>query len=118
MGSPVTPWQIVAKDAEGAALFYKKLFGWKIDAANSLNYRMVDTCAEGKGIDGGIWPIPPEGQPLVQLFVEVEDMEAATQRAAELGAGIVMPRQVLPDGDEMAIIHDAFGIAFGLWRKS
>ena len=55
---------------------------------------------------------------LVQLFVEVDDVEVATQRATELGAAVVMPRQLLPDGDEMAIIHDAFGITFGLWRKS
>jgi len=29
-----------------------------------------------------------------------------------------MPHQVLPDGDEMAIIQDGFGITFGLWRKA
>ena len=54
----------------------------------------------------------------MQLFVEVDDVDAAAQKATELGAAVVMPRQVLPDGDEMAIIHDGFGITFGLWRKS
>ena len=118
MGNPVTHWQIVSKDPEGAALFYKKMFGWSIDAANALNYRMVDTQSDGKGVPGGIWPIPPEGHALVQLFVEVDDVVAATEKAAELGAAIVMPRQLLPDGDEMAIIHDSFGITFGLWHKA
>lgn len=78
---------------------------------------MVDTQSGGKGMPGGIWPSPPEGYALVQLFVEVDDVDATAQKATELGAAVVMPEQILPDGDEMAIIHDAFGIAFGLWRK-
>ncbi len=117
MGNPVTHWQIVSKDPEGAAGFYQALFGWKVDSANGLNYRMVDTQSGGRGVPGGIWPSPPEGHTLVQLFVEVDDVEAATRKATDLGAALVMPKQVLPDGDEMAIIHDRFGITFGLWRK-
>ena len=114
MGNPVTHWQIVSKDPEGAARFYEELFGWSVDAANALNYRMVDTRSDSKGIGGGIWPIPPQGQPLVQLFVEVDDVEASTQKATELGAAVVMPKQVLPDGDEMAILVDPGGMSFGL----
>ena len=117
MGNPVTHWQIVTKDPEGAAAFYQQMFGWRVDGDNALNYRMIDTQSGGKGVPGGIWPIPPEGQALVQLFVEVGDVDAATEKAKELGAAVVMPKQVLPDGDEMAIIHDNFGITFGLCRK-
>ena len=118
MGNPVTHWQIVSKDPDGAAGFYKELFGWRVDTDNGLNYRMVDTQSDGKGVPGGIWPSPPEGHALVQLFVEVDDVDVdVVQRANELGAAVVMPKQVLPDGDEMAIIHDGFGITFGLWRK-
>ncbi len=117
MGNPVTHWQIISKDPDGASGFYKELFGWNIDTDNGLNYRMVDTQSGGKGMPGGIWPSPPEGHALVQLFVEVDDIDATAQKATELGAAVVMPKQILPDGDEMAIIHDAFGITFGLWRK-
>ncbi len=46
MGDPVTHWQIVSKDPDGAAGFYKELFGWNINTANGLNYRMVDTQSE------------------------------------------------------------------------
>ncbi len=117
MGNPVTHWQIISPDPDGAAGFYEELFGWKVDTDNKLNYRMVDTQSDGKGAPGGIWPSPPEGHALVQLLVEVDDVDAAAQKATELGAAVVMPKQVLPDGDEMAIIHDSFGITFGLWRK-
>lgn len=117
MGNPVTHWQIISNDPEGAAAFYRELFGWQVDAANALNYRIVDTDSDGRGIPGGIWPSPPDGHPLVQLFVEVDDVDAAARKATDLGAAVVVPKQVLPEGDEMAIIHDRFGITFGLWRR-
>lgn len=117
MGNPVTHWQIITKDPDGASAFYQDLFGWKVDVANGLNYRMVDTQSDGQGVSGGIWPSPPEEHSLVQLFVDVDDVDAAVEKATKLGAAVVMPKQVLPDGDEMAIIHDQFGITFGLWRK-
>ncbi len=117
MGNPVTHWQIVSTDPDAAASFYKELFGWAVDTANGLNYRTIDTESGDKGIPGGIWPSPPSGHDLVQLFVEVDDVDESLERAKELGASIVMSKQILPDGDEMAIIHDAFGITFGIWRK-
>jgi hypothetical protein len=42
--------------------------------------------------------------PFVQLFVEVEDIAVSLQKAERLGALVVMPQQLLTDGDEMAII--------------
>ena len=117
MGRPVTQWQIVAKDPERAANFYAQLFDWKVDADNALNYRMIDTQSD-KGIPGGIWPCPPEGHPLVQLFVEVEDVQAYLDKAQELGGNVVLPPQMLPDGDEMAMIVDPEGMSIGLWKPA
>jgi predicted enzyme related to lactoylglutathione lyase len=117
MGQPVMQWQILARDPERCARFYGELFGWRIDAANALAYRAVRTDA-GRGVDGGIWPTPPEGEARVQLFVEVEDVEACLARAIGLGAQVVVPRQVLPDGDEMAIIVDAEGLSTGLFKPA
>ncbi len=117
MGNPVTNWQIICKDPDGAAGFYQEMFGWTVDTANGLNYRTIGTNSDGKGIPGGIWPSPPNGHNLVQLLIEVDDVDESLKKATELGASTVMPKQILPDGDEMAIIHDAFGITFGLWRK-
>ena len=113
MGQPVTAWQIVTRQPEKLQTFYSTLFGWEINADNMMGYRMVDTGSE-RGIDGGIWPAPPEAHDFVQLFVEVPDVTAAVKRVAELGGKIIVPPQKLPDGDEMAIIHDPAGLAFGL----
>ena len=117
MGQPVMQWQILAKDPERCARFYSQLFGWRIDAANALAYRAVKTDA-GRGIEGGIWPSPPEGDSRVQLFVKVDDVRGYLDKAVRLGAQVVVPPQVLPDGDELAIFVDAEGLSTGLFKPA
>lgn len=124
--APVVSWQIVTKDPAGAARFYGQLFGWRIDAGNALGYREVTTGtgpgtaggADARGLSGGIWPAPPDGGNLVQLFVGVDDVAAAVARAQELGARVLVPPAVLPDGDEMAILLDPAGLSFGVVRRA
>jgi len=108
-------WQIVAREPEKVTKFYSALFGWKIDTNNALGYRAVDT-ASGRGINGGVWPSPPEGHNLVQLFVEVDDIDAFVSRATALGASVIVPKSELPDGDALAIVLDPAGLSFGLFR--
>jgi uncharacterized protein len=117
MGQPVMQWQMIAKDPERAAQFYGRLFGWSISANNALGYRTVDTGTE-KGIKGGIWPAPPEGHGMVQLFIEVDDVAAYVEKAKLEGANIIIPPQKLPDGDEMAVILDPEGIPLGLFKPA
>ena len=115
MGNPVVQWQIVAKDPEAVTRFYSALFGWKVNANNALGYRAVET-GNGRGINGGVWPSPPEGHNLVQLFVEVDDIDAALVKAASLGATVIVPKSELPDGDALAIVLDPAGLSFGMYR--
>ncbi len=113
MAHPVVHWQALVRDPQRAASFYEAAFGWKIDDANALGYRTVE--AAGRGIGGGLWPLS-DGQPMVQLFVEVPDVDAALAAASANGAGVIIPKQVLPDGDEMAVIADPEGVAWGIMR--
>ena len=115
MGNPVVQWQIVAKDPDAVTRFYSALFGWKVNASNALGYRVVET-GNGRGINGGVWPSPPEGHNLVQLFVEVDDIDAALSKATSLGATIIVPKSELPDGDALAIVLDPAGLSFGMYR--
>ncbi|MGH7177764.1 MAG: VOC family protein, partial [Tepidisphaeraceae bacterium] len=71
-----------------------------------------------RGINGGIWPSPPQGHSFVQLFVEVDDVAQAVERAKELGGSVIIPPQKLPGGDELAIIHDPEHIALGLYKPA
>lgn len=93
---------------------YRDLFGWTITAKNAMGYRQLTT-DEG-GVNGGVWPSPPDGHSVVQLFVGVPDVERAVTHAAELGATIIVPPTSLPDGDAMAVLKDPCGVTFGVMR--
>jgi predicted enzyme related to lactoylglutathione lyase len=113
----VTHFQILSKRPDESQRFYAELFDWKISRDNPLDYRVIDTGA-GRGIEGGIWPCPPEGHSFVQLFVEVEDVARYVERVKSLGGNVIVPAQKLPGGDEMAIVLDTEGIPFGLIKPA
>jgi len=110
MGNPVVQWQIVSREPARVEEFFTKVFGWTVDTNNGLGYRAVKT----GGFDGGIWPSPPEGHNMVQLFVKVADIDAALDAITAAGGSIVFPKQQLPDGDAMAVALDPTGMPFGL----
>ena len=112
MNHPVLQWQLIAPNPEAAAAFYRRAFGWTIDAANALGYRQIT--AEAGGIGGGIWPAPPGATAFVQIFVGCDDVAATLARATEAGAQVVLPVTPLPDGDVMAIVRDPAGVSIGL----
>jgi predicted enzyme related to lactoylglutathione lyase len=110
-------FQMLAKRPDEAAKFYATLFDWKVNADNPLGYRVIDT-GSPKGIQGGIWPAPPEGQAVVQLYVEVDDVAEHVERAKKLGARVIVPPQHLPQGEVMAILIDVEGLPFGVFSPA
>jgi predicted enzyme related to lactoylglutathione lyase len=107
----VMHWQMLSRDPARTARFYSSLFGWRVSDANGMGYRTVDT---GGSVNGGLWPVPPEAPEAVQLYIQVADIDGALARLVELGGTVVMPRQILPDGDAMALALDPLGRSFGL----
>jgi uncharacterized protein len=115
MGKPVMEFQILSTSPEETARFYSHLFGWAVRSDNPLGYREINT-GSGQGIHGGIWPAPPQASNFVQLFAAVEDVRACVKKAEEMGAKLVIPPTTLPNGNEMAVMHDPQGMAFGIMR--
>ncbi len=113
MPNPVVRWQIISPEPEKAADFYQKLFAWKLSTANALGHRELSSGA-GTGIDGGVWPAPQVKNGFVQLFIEVPDVDVCISEATRLGAKVLVPRAVLPDGDSMAVLLDPLGVSFGV----
>jgi len=116
MPSPVMQFQILSAKPDETAAFYSNLFGWTTTADNAIGYRQIDTRSK-EGIQGGIWPSPPQATNLVQLFVRVDDVKASVARAEGLGAKVLIPPTMLPEGDEMAVLHDPHGMAFAMMKN-
>lgn len=115
MANPVLQFQIISKAPDETAKFYASLFGWKIDNNNPMGYRRIET-GSPEGAQGGIWPAPPQSPDFVQLFIGVDDINASVNRAVELGAKIVIPPTMLPEGSQMAVLHDPQGVPFAVMR--
>jgi len=113
MPNPVIRWQIITPEPDQVAGFYQKLFAWDLSKANAMGYRELRS-GSAKGADGGVWPAPPGQAGFVQLFVEVESVDATLAQATQLGAKVIIPKSVLPDGDTMAVLLDPAGLTFGI----
>jgi predicted enzyme related to lactoylglutathione lyase len=116
MTNAVVQWQFLARDPDAVSGFYSTLFGWSVDRHNQLGYRRLQSGGD-RGIDGGVWPTPPESPSFVQLFIAVDDVAACASKAVDLGAKILVPAQKLPDGDEMSILLGPEGVSFGIIKQ-
>ena len=115
MPCAVTQFQVLSRNPDALAKFYAAAFGWTVNDANAMGYRAI-AAGGGKGVPGGIWPCPPEGHPLTQLFVETDDIAGTVEAAKLAGAKVLVPPQTLPDGDQMALILDPENQSIGIFK--
>lgn len=112
MGMPVVHFEITGHDGAQLQSFYSKLFGWKIDANNPMQYGLV--AAEEKSIGGGISGHEPGGKPSVTVYVAVDKIDPVLAEVAKHGGSTVMPRTVIPGMVIMAQFKDPSGNVIGL----
>jgi predicted enzyme related to lactoylglutathione lyase len=90
--NPVVHLELHTDDVARACAFYAELFGWRPETirARSGSYLAL---AMGKSLDGGMVECGAPS-PLWLPYVEVGDVSAFTERAVELGAGVMLePRE-------------------------
>jgi predicted enzyme related to lactoylglutathione lyase len=110
MTHPVVRWQIISPNPDATTGFYKQLFGWSSSKDNALGYREVST---GPGSIDGVSPAPPACRHSCSSSWPCRSW-SATSRATELGANVLVPESVLPDGDSMAVLQDPSGLSFAV----
>jgi predicted enzyme related to lactoylglutathione lyase len=113
MSAPVVWFEIAGRDLSGLTKFYGDLFGWKINVDNPMNYGMVDT-GTSSGIPGGMFADASGAGDYVTVYVEVDDLQASLGKAEELGATVVQPLTMVPDGPTIAMVTDPEGHRIGL----
>lgn len=119
MGKPVVHWELMSKDPAKVADFYQKIFDWKIEHDPDMNYRIVQTNAEG-GINGGIMkPDRPEPWPgNMTLYIAVDDLAAYRKRIVEAGGEIKVEEQEVPGMGAFTLFTDPEGRMMGLWKNA
>ena len=120
MGNPVVHWELMSKEPEKVSQFYAKIFGWKVEHHPELNYRVVDTAAEGemRGIGGGIVkPDKPGPWPGNMLFyILVDDLAQYRKKIIAAGGKIQVEEQKVRGMGKFSLFTDPEGRMMGLWK--
>src|SRR5436189_2226679 len=111
----VAHFDLSAKDREKLASFYAELFGWHTQSIPEMSYVTVDPHS-GKGLMGGIGPAG-DGPPSTTLYVEVPDIQASLDKAADLGGKTHIEANEVPGVVALAVTSDPQGNALGLLKN-
>lgn len=116
MQNPVVHFEIAGKDPQALQQYYQDLFDWSIVDASPMPdfpYGIINAPEQGPGIGGGIGGVM-EGGPYVTFYVQVEDIQAALDRAVELGGSVIRPVMSIPGTVTVAMFQDPEGNCLGL----
>jgi predicted enzyme related to lactoylglutathione lyase len=116
-------FEIHSADPEAAAAFYTSVFGWKISKWDGpVEYWLVQTGEEGRGIDGGIvrrqGDAPATGA-AVNAYVctiGVESLDETLTSITANGGEIAVAKHEIPGIGMLAYVKDRDGNIFGVMQ--
>jgi predicted enzyme related to lactoylglutathione lyase len=123
MAQPVVHFEVVGKDPARLRDYFSELFGWnfavpspvaeEVSAPNEYGFLDLVTADDGTGIRGGVGGGPGYESHAV-FYVGVQNVEAALQRAEDLGGTRVMGPVVSPNGLVVGHFKDPEGTLIGV----
>ena len=112
MANPLCHFELMTNDLEKCKAFYGAVFDWQFDDKAMPGYTLIHTGTEPTG---GILPKPAEAPGVcLSAYFNVDDIDAALNRAAEHGATIIVPKTPIPGVGHFAMFSDPEGIAVGI----
>jgi predicted enzyme related to lactoylglutathione lyase len=104
-------------DQPAAAKFYAGLFGWTLSPGES-GYLHIKN---GEAFIGGIpsaSQVDPHAPPHWLIYLQVDNCDAATERAKELGANVFMAPTTVANVGRWSVLADPQGAVFSLFQAS
>jgi len=110
-----THFELVTKDFEKTAAFYREVFGWQVNKwEGPVDYWVVNTGDESTpGINGGLMGQNGPFNGTVNT-IEVEDIDTAIAKVISHGGQIIFEKNVIPGVGYLAYFQDNTGIIVGL----
>jgi uncharacterized protein len=101
-------------DYARARAFYSELFGWKFEELQvpGMQYATIHTGAEA----GGGAMHDAEIQPMWLQYVNVDDVQQSTDRAAKLGAKVISGKTEVKGMGWFTVVTDPAGARIALWE--
>jgi predicted enzyme related to lactoylglutathione lyase len=123
MGQPVVHFEVIGQEPEQLRRYYGELFGWQYDTSGLVsdavseptNYGFVghDPASDGVGIPGGVGGGAGYAGHAI-FYVGVPDVEAALQKAEQLGGTRKMGPARSPSGLVVGHFTDPEGHLIGV----
>ncbi|HEY9827605.1 MAG TPA: VOC family protein [Stenomitos sp.] len=103
--------ELMTTDLQAAESFYSQLFGWTFadGPVKDIEYQVIS--AGGQGI-GGMMSIPPDmaqTPPVWRSIVTVDDVDATTKLAEDLGGKVLMQPHDIPTVGRFSVVEDPQG---------
>jgi len=118
MANPFVHVELQTTDVKKARDFYARLFDWKLEDTPMPGMGTYTMIGVGEGTGGGMMASQSPGVPSHWLaYVNVDDVAAATRKAKELGAKVVVDVMPVSDMGKFSIIADPTGAHLGLWQS-
>ncbi len=125
MSGKVVHFEIPADDVERASAFYSEAFGWELTSMPGMGYTLIKTAvtdergmpSEPGAINGGMFARQPDITGPV-VTVDVDDLDAALVKVAELGGAVVRGKEAVGDMGFAAYFTDSEGNLLGLWQTA
>ena len=118
MANPFVHIELHTPDLARAKDFYSKLFDWRLEdmpaPGGDMPYTMINV---GEGTGGGMFAdLDPKALPHWLAYVGVDDIEASTRKAGELGATVLQEVMQIADYGWLSVIRDPTGAVIALWQ--
>ena len=119
----VVHFEIPADELERAQKFYKRVFGWEMNAVPGMEYIMLGTTPtnengmpqEPGAINGGMLKRQrPVTSPLITI--NVQDIEDKLKNIKKMGGEVVRGKMQVGDMGYSAYFKDTEGNTIGLWQ--
>lgn len=118
MATPFVHIELQTRDLARAMDFYSRLFDWKLEdmpaPGGGMPYTMINV---GEGTGGGMFANPDPKVPSHWLaYVGVDDIEASTVKARDLGATVLQDVMEIADYGWLSVIMDPTGAVIAMWK--
>jgi predicted enzyme related to lactoylglutathione lyase len=111
---PVVHLELHTRDLKAASVLYRELLGWRIEQIDSP-WGSYHALALGDGFGGGIVSCGAT-RGIWLSYVEVDDIEAMTARARQLGAAVLLEPREGPGGWR-SVVATCEGGEIALWQR-
>ncbi|AUG81128.1 hydroxylase [Kitasatospora sp. MMS16-BH015] len=105
--------ELATRDTAGAKEFYTRVFGWSVTLGGSYTQWGLAGQDFGGMLEMGE-QYPPEVPPHWMPYFAVADVDLTAERAAGLGAEVVLAPVQMDGGPRLAVLRDAQGGVFGI----